>query len=245
MNIHRENDAAHAPALTTTQAAEILGVAVSTVQKLVEAGHLVSWKTPGGHRRIPHGAVRKLLEARPLAQPVAEGAGAFVDTGAYPQQDLGEDEAARLLATRNAGLLDTPADARYDRIVRLASQVVDAPIALITLVDEHRQWFKARFGMSKTETPRSWAFCHHTIRSDAMLVVEDARLDPRFADNPLVTGLESVRFYAGVPVLDADGFRLGTLCVLDRRPRTLTHDQAWALTELAALASEEVGRSCR
>lgn len=225
-----------APVLTTTQAAALLGVAVSTVQKLVETGHLASWKTPGGHRRIPQGDVRKLLEhvTGPTGAGLAETS-APAETGA---------EHARLQATRASNLLDTPAHASYDRLVRLASQVVDAPIALITLIDADRQWFKARFGMSMTQTPRAWAFCDHAIVSDAMLVVEDALQDPRFAANPLVTGTESVRFYAGVSLRDASGFRLGTLCVLDRRPRTLTHDQAWALSELAALASEEIQRGC-
>jgi len=229
---------ADAALLTTTQAATLLGVAVSTVQKLVEAGHLASWKTPGGHRRIAQGEVRKLLQDR-TGQP---GAGLAETTA--PPADI-DAESARLAATRASGLLDTPAHASYDRIVRLASQVLDAPIALITLIDADRQWFKARFGMSMTHTPRAWAFCDYAIASSTMLVVEDALQDPRFAVNSLVTGPEGVRFYAGVPLADPDGFRLGTLCVLDRRPRTLTHDQAWALTELAALAAEEMHRGCK
>jgi len=230
-------DAADASVMTTTQAAHFLGVAVSTVQKFVESGQLASWKTPGGHRRIPMVELRKLLA--PVVAPVAAP-----PHGGEPTHH-GEAEAARLHATRRSGLLDTPAHARYDRLVRLASQVVDTPVALMTLIDEDRQWFKARIGMSMTHTPRSWAFCDVAILSDAMLVVEDALADPRFAHNPLVTGLESVRFYAGAPLVDAGGFRLGTLCVLDRRPRLLTREQAWALTELAALASEEMQRGCR
>jgi excisionase family DNA binding protein len=225
--------------LTTTQAATLLGVAVSTVQKLVEAGHLASWKTPGGHRRIAQAEVRKLLQNRS-----GQSGASLVEAPAHARADI-DAEPARLAATRASGLLDTPAHASYDRIVRLASQVLDAPIALITLIDADRQWFKARFGMSMTHTPRSWAFCDVAIASDAMLVVEDALQDPRFAANPLVTGPEGVRFYAGVPLADPDGFRLGTLCVLDRRPRTLTRDQAWALTELAALAAEEMHRGCK
>lgn len=225
--------------LTTTQAATLLGVAVSTVQKLVEAGQLASWKTPGGHRRIAQGEVRKLLQNR-TGQP---GAG-LAETTVPPPTDMNA-EPARLAATRASGLLDTPAHANYDRIVRLASLAVDAPIALITLLDADRQWFKARFGMSMTHTPRAWAFCDYAIVADKMLVVEDTLQDPRFGANPLVTGAEAVRFYAGVPLADPNGFRLGTLCVLDRRPRKLTHDQAWALTELAALAVEEIHRGCK
>lgn len=239
MNQNSTTDAASAGVMTTTQAAQFLGVAVSTVQKFVESGQLASWKTPGGHRRIPFCELCKLLDT--TVAPVAADAHA----SALVHRAHSDGEAARLHATRASGLLDTPAHAHYDRIVRLASQVVDAPVALMTLIDEDRQWFKARIGMSMTQTPRTWAFCDVAILSDAMLVVEDARDDPRFAHNPLVTGLESVRFYAGAPLVDADGFRLGTLCVLDRRPRTLTRDQAWALTELAALASEEMQRGCR
>ena len=225
----------------------MLGVAVSTVQKWVELGQMASWKTPGGHRRIPLQEVRKLLATATVTPsgpaPAGMAADAGPNDGARPLNGAVQEEPARMLAMHASGLLDTAAHASYDRIVRLASQIADVPIALITLLDEHRQWFKARIGMSKTQTPRAWAFCDHAIRSDAMLVVEDALEDPRFAENPLVTGAEGVRFYAGVPVLDASGFRLGTLCVLDRRPRKLTHDHAWALTELAALVSEEIGRS--
>lgn len=230
------------PIVTTSQAADLLGVAVSTVQKWVELGQLPSWKTPGGHRRIPLEEVQKLLPTGAAPASADPATGVLPDAAGSALAGLAQDESARLQATRASGLLDTPAHASYDRIVRLASQIADAPIALITLLDAHRQWFKARIGMSKTHTPRSWAFCDEAIRSDAMLVVEDARQDARFADNPLVTGTENVRFYGGVPLLDASGFRLGTLCVLDRQPRQLTHDQVWALTELAALASEEIRR---
>jgi GAF domain-containing protein len=149
---------------------------------------------------------------------------------------------ARARATRATGLFDTPAHAHYDRIVRVAALLTMMPIALVSLLDEERQWFKSRIGLSITETPRSWAFCNYTIQDTKIMIVEDATQDARFADNPLVTGQEAIRFYAGVPLVDENATRLGTLCVLDRVPRKLTHDQTWALTELASIVSEEIQR---
>ena len=230
--------------VTTREAAQMLGVAVSTVQKWVELGKLASWKTPGGHRRIPLASVHTVLNgstAAPVGEaPFAHGAGE--DMAAVALENV--DEATRLLATRAPGLFDTPAHAHYDRIVRVAALLTDMPIALVSLLDEKRQWFKSRIGISITETPRSWAFCNYTIMENKIMVVEDATQDPRFATNPLVTGSEAIRFYAGVPLLDRHACRLGTLCVLDRVPRQLTHDQTWALTELASIVSEEIQRTC-
>ena len=227
--------------VTTKQAAQMLGVAVSTVQKWVELGKLASWKTPGGHRRIPLASVQTVLHGSTAlsmpASPVGHDTG-----GAAALENV--DESTRLLATRATGLFDTPAHAHYDRIVRVAALLTDMPIALVSLLDEKRQWFKSRIGISITETPRSWAFCNYTIMENKIMVVEDATQDPRFATNPLVTGSEAIRFYAGVPLLDRHACRLGTLCVLDRVPRQLTHDQTWALTELASIVSEEIQRTC-
>lgn len=230
--------------VTTRQAADMLGVAVSTVQKWVELGKLTSWKTPGGHRRIPLTAIQAVLQQGVAVMPAlaslsdddVAASGDSASTGGVIT------EAARLHATRATGLFDTPADTRYERIVRVAALLTDVPIALISLLDEQRQWFKARIGLSITETPRSWAFCNYTIMENKIMVVEDATLDPRFAANPLVTGQEAIRFYAGVPLLDENASRLGSLCVLDRVPRKLTHDQMWALTELASMVSEEIQR---
>lgn len=231
--------------VTTKQAAEALGVAVSTVQKWVEMGKLESWKTPGGHRRIPLNAVKQLLQSGAVspANPATNKHRdpVLVDDmrTTLPQND----EAHRLRATRATGLLDTPADHAYDRFVRMAALLADMPISLISLLDEDRQWFKSRIGLSITETPRSWAFCNYTILDDKILIVEDALLDERFANNPLVTGREAIRFYAGVPLLDKHASRLGSLCVLDRVPRKLSHEQIWALSELAVLVSEEIQRT--
>jgi len=238
------NRSEQAEIVTTKQAADMLGVAVSTVQKWVELGKLTSWKTPGGHRRIPVAAVQAVLQRGVVVTPQQES---LADDGGaiFAESTSTVTEAGRLQATRATGLFDTPADTRYDRIVRVAALLADVPIALISLLDEKRQWFKARIGLSITETPRSWAFCNYTIMENKIMIVEDATLDPRFATNPLVTGQEAIRFYAGVPLVDDNACRLGSLCVLDRVPRRLTHDQMWALTELADMVSEEIQRATK
>lgn len=143
------------------------------------------------------------------------------------------NEKERLDALRASGLLDTDAESEFDELVELAKAICETPIALVSLVDEHRQWFKARIGMDASETPREQAFCAHAILKEDLLVVEDASLDERFCDNPLVTGDLHLRFYAGAPLLDPAGFKLGTLCVLDRKPRKLSGRQAQALRTLA------------
>ncbi|MCI3206900.1 sensor domain-containing diguanylate cyclase [Pandoraea capi] len=153
---------------------------------------------------------------------------------------VGLDEAERLAALRRYEILDTPPEPAFDRIVRLASHVLGTPISLISLLDESRQWFKARRGIDATHTPRSMAFCSHAILSDDVLVVPDARADRRFADNPLVTGDPNIRFYAGAPLRTPEGHRLGTLCVIDRRPRDLDDEKRALLADLSSLVVDEL-----
>ena len=142
------------------------------------------------------------------------------------------DEAARLAALRRYRILDTEPEQSFDDLTFLASQICGTPVALITLLDEERQWFKSRLGTSATETARSIAFCAHTIQEDALFVVPDTLADDRFRENPLVVGEPWVRFYAGAPLVTRDGQALGSLCVLDRVPRTLTREQQTALDSL-------------
>jgi phosphoribosyl 1,2-cyclic phosphodiesterase/CheY-like chemotaxis protein len=149
------------------------------------------------------------------------------------------DEAARLRALHELGILDSGPEERFDRITRLAQRVFDVPIALVSLVDADRQWFKSRQGLGLHETHRDLSFCAHAIHDDSVFVVSDALLDPRFADNPAVTGELRVRFYAGRP-LHAHGRRVGTLCVVDQRPRHLHDDDVRALDDLAALVEREL-----
>ncbi len=142
-------------------------------------------------------------------------------------------EAVRLDVLRQCAILDSPAESEFDDLAALAAQLCETPIALITLVDESRQWFKARVGLTAAETPREQAFCAHAIGQDGLFVVSDAQDDPRFADNPLVTQSPHIRFYAGAPLIMSGGEALGTLCVIDRRPRELTTGQRESLRVLS------------
>jgi two-component system, sensor histidine kinase and response regulator len=144
------------------------------------------------------------------------------------------DEVARLKALRDLAVLDTAAEAAFDELTRAASLACDVPIALISLVDADRQWFKSRVGLDATETPRGVAFCAHAIlRPDEIMEIPDATMDPRFSGNPLVVGEPGIRFYAGAPLVDGAGHAFGTLCVIDRRPRRLTTAQREILSLLA------------
>ena len=154
-----------------------------------------------------------------------------------------ENEAQRLKTLHSLGLLDTAPEERFDRITRIAARIFNVPIALITLIDTDRQWFKSRFGEMATQTPREQAFCAHAILGTQALVVPDALEDVRFADNPLVCGKSRVRFYAGQPIAAPDGSRLGTLCVIDHRPRDFGVEELQLLVDLAALIERELGSS--
>ena len=147
---------------------------------------------------------------------------------------LPENEDERLAVLKKYDILDTEPDAAFDAVVKLASYICQTPIAAISLVDEHRQWFKAITGLDAKETSRDVAFCAHAILSDDPLIVPDARRDQRFCDNPLVTSSPDIGFYAGVPLVTASGHRLGTLCVIDQVPRDISGEQVDAIKTLAA-----------
>lgn len=148
------------------------------------------------------------------------------------------DEADRLTALRELLLLDTPPEERYDRLVRFAAEQLNVPIALLTLVDGQRQWFKSRVGLEVAETARDISFCGHAIMKSELFVIEDASVDPRFFDNPLVTGEPNIRFYAGAPLQDIRGHNIGTLCVIDTKPRKLDQVERAILDALRNLANE-------
>ena len=239
------------PILTTTDAARLLGVATSTAQMWMESGAIVSWKTPGGHRRTRLSNVQGLIPGTQTASEQAnDGLPASLASSEFQPADnpgypVSKDERKRLGALAASMLVDTQPDDRFNRIVRLASLATGTPIALVSLLTSTRQWFKARVGLDAESTPREWAFCSHAVLSEAPFIVEDAAMDPRFRNNPLVQGDPRIRFYAGIPVRDKDGLALGTLCVIDREPRRLRGTELQALEDLAAIASEAIQDTSR
>lgn len=152
------------------------------------------------------------------------------------------NETQRQRALEQTGLLDSPEDGRLDRLTQIASFSLDVPIALVTLIDGDRQWFKSCQGLGVTETGRDISFCGHVVSIDAALVVPDALQDERFADNPLVTGPPHIRLYAGMPLHDESGYPLGSLCVIDTKPRELDESQLTCLQGLAELAEMAIQR---
>lgn len=148
---------------------------------------------------------------------------------------MSTNDAARVDALQKYAILDSEPEQAFDDLTLLASYVCRTPIALISLVDEDRQWFKARIGISATETSRDIAFCSTAIQQRDVFVVPDAMQDERFRTNPLVVSEPNIRFYAGAPLINEDGYALGTLCVIDRMPRNLAADQEVALKALTRL----------
>jgi diguanylate cyclase (GGDEF)-like protein len=149
-------------------------------------------------------------------------------------------EELRLAALRGYDIIDSPAEPRFDRVARMAAQVMEMPIALISLLDETRQWVKASYGLSITDVPRQITFCTHAIESAQVTVIEDTLRDPRFYNNPMVTGAPNIRFYAAAPLRNWQGHNLGTLCILDRQPRKITVEQRRLLEDLAAMVVDEL-----
>ncbi|EJN01233.1 PAS domain S-box protein [Herbaspirillum sp. YR522] len=150
------------------------------------------------------------------------------------------EENKRLAVLHSLGLLDSAPDPAFDRVTRLASKLLDVPISLISLLDAERQWFKSRVGLEVEQTPRSQAFCAYTIMEESSLVVPDAINDARFRDNPLVLSEPSIRFYAGVPIRSNEGLPIGTLCVLDSKPKTLKPEELELLQDLASIVTKEI-----
>ena len=157
------------------------------------------------------------------------------------------DEARRLEALRQYPLADLSPEQAFDDLTALAARICEAPISLISLVDERRQWFKSKIGLPARELPRDISFCRHTILQPDLFIVPDAAQDERFAGDPLVTGRAHIRFYAGAPLLTGDGQALGTLCVMDRVPRQLNPSQQEALLALSrqVVAQLELHRRTR
>lgn len=154
--------------------------------------------------------------------------------------EIPQDEEARLNALRSLNILDTSPEERFDRLTRMAKRMFGVPIALVSLVDENRQWFKSCLGLDASETPRDISFCGHAILGNEVFIIPDASKDERFADNPLVVNDPKIRFYAGCPLRFTDGSKLGTLCIIDHEPRALSDDDLEFLKDLALTAEREL-----
>lgn len=206
-------------------------------------------------RALPGFAPRLVVLSNQPADPyralcIEAGADAFLDKCADLNAllallaswmpPLPTTEPERLRKLRELRVLDTPAEETFDALSRMAADLAGTPIALISLVDDRRQWFKARVGVEVAETSRSISFCGHALLGDSLFEIEDAAVDPRFADNPLVRGEPGIRFYAGMPLVMPGGEAIGTLCVIDRRPRRLDDVQRRALAVLARSAVTEI-----
>jgi two-component system NtrC family sensor kinase len=155
---------------------------------------------------------------------------------------LPPNEQERLEELRRYSLLDTPPEIAFDNITHLAAHIFQAPIAAVTLIDAERQWFKSCVGLETREVGRNFAFCAYAILGEDVMIVPDARVDPRFAENPLVTGAPYIRFYAGAPLRTRNGLNLGTLTVSDTKPRTMTKARAATLAGLASLVVDALAR---
>ena len=161
----------------------------------------------------------------------------------WVRAQLPPDEPERLAALKELAILDTVPEDRFDRITRIAASSLGVPIVLISLVDSERQWFKSCYGLNAKETSRDAAFCSHVVYERKELIVPDALLDDRFADNPFVLKEPRIRFYAGAPLILDNGSCIGTLCAIDTRPRDLSHDDLVVLRDLRDMVMEEIKRN--
>jgi GAF domain-containing protein len=149
-------------------------------------------------------------------------------------------EVARLAALDRYAILDTDPEESFDDLVILASYVCKTPMAMLSLLDDHRQWFKSKIGVQVRETPLELSICAHAIKQEDLFIVPDTLKDARFRENPLVQGEPHIRFYAGAPLINEDGYALGTLCVVDREPRELDPEQKQSLKSLRQLALRQM-----
>ncbi|MBT8128236.1 MAG: sensor domain-containing diguanylate cyclase [Gammaproteobacteria bacterium] len=154
--------------------------------------------------------------------------------------DFPANEANRLKTLESLDVLDTEAEERFDRVTRMSKRLFGVPIALVSLVDANRQWFKSCVGLSASETPRDISFCGHAILGDDIFIIPDAADDERFVDNPLVVDDPHIRFYAGCPLSSNNGSKLGTLCIIDRKPRSLSEEDLATLKDLAMMVEREL-----
>lgn len=153
---------------------------------------------------------------------------------------LPENEEQRLQSLKSLKILDTPAEERYDRLTRIACRLMNVPIALVSMVDSTRQWFKSKQGLDMDESPREISFCGHAILGDDIFIVPDTWKDQRFVDNPLVSGEPHIRFYAGFPLKNLDGQKIGTLCIMDTHPRELSQDDIDIFRDLTLMVEQEI-----
>ena len=154
--------------------------------------------------------------------------------------DIPKDEKDRLHELRSLDILDTSPEEKYDRLTRIANRLFDVPIALVSLVDDDRQWFKSSVGLDARETPRDISFCGHAILGDEIFVVNDTATDKRFVDNPLVVDEPNIKFYAGCPLTSLNGHKLGTMCLIDQEPREFSNEDRTILEDLAAMVEREI-----
>ncbi|MGF6275878.1 excisionase family DNA binding protein [Massilia sp. UYP11] len=230
--------------ITTSKAARMLGVAVSTMQNWMENGSILSWKTPGGHRRTYASAIQALLDGKVDDLCITDVRRLPLPTDpeflpiSNPPFLVSETEGQRLASLALLDLHHIGEDERFDRIVRLSAIATRTSIAAISFFTPRTQWVKAAVGLEIREFPREWSFCNYTIAQNELLTIADAKLDERFNGNPFVNQDPCIRFYAGVPLRDERGLAVGTLCVFDREPRKLRLVELQAFTDLGAIACD-------